>query len=310
MPTLLPFSPSHHAEALGVWHAALPDFPISARFLAYNLTPATGETLAGRVAILHGELVGFTVVSALAGSALGWVSALVVHPAHQRQGVGAALLAWGEEWLREQGCARIRLGGNLRPFMPGIPAPDGGAEGTRTFFEKFGYHAASQPYEYDVARSLKDYRPLYAQPAHTDLAPAQPGEEPLLLDFLTREFPGRWAFEVKEFINNGGRMADFLLLRVAGAVHGFCWLTREDSERPIERFYPQRLPRPWGQLGTFGVSKALRGQGLGGYLVDAAALHLQSQGVNGCVIDWTSLVDFYGKFGFSVYQRYISLFKG
>jgi predicted N-acetyltransferase YhbS len=53
----------------------------------------------------------------------------------------------------------------------------------------------------------------------------------------------------------------------------------------------------------------VRGQGLGGYLIDAAALHMQSLGVNGCVIDWTSLVDLYDKFGFKVYNQYISLFK-
>jgi GNAT superfamily N-acetyltransferase len=179
-----------------------------------------------------------------------------------------------------------------------------------SFFEKHGYKPSfDQPYEYDIARSLKDYEPLYRKPDHADLAPMRSGEEPLLLDFLQREYPGRWEFEAREFIQNGGRASDYLLLRVHGDIHGFCCLTLPDSERPIERFYPQRLPQPWGQFGTLGVSKSVRGQGLGGYLIDAAAVHMQSLGVDGCVIDWTSLVALYGKFGFKLYNQYISLFK-
>ena len=135
------------------------------------------------------------------------------------------------------------------------------------------------------------------------------GEEHLLLEFLCHEYPGRWEFEAQEFVSNGGRASDYLLLRVNGDVQGFCQLTLADSGRPIERFYPQRLPQPWGQYGPLGLSKAVRGQGLGGYLIDAAACHMQSLGVDGCVIDWTSLVELYGKFGFKIYNQYISLFK-
>jgi predicted N-acetyltransferase YhbS len=178
------------------------------------------------------------------------------------------------------------------------------------FFTKQGYQSPPiQPYEYDIARSLRDYQPTYSQPADADLSPMQPGKEPFLLDFLHREYPGRWEFEAREFVKNGGRASDFLLLRLHSQVQGFCRLTLSDSERPIERFYPQRLPQPWGQFGPLGLSKAVRGQGLGGYLIDSAAIHMQSLGVAGCIIDWTSLVDFYGKFGFKIYNQYISLSK-
>src|SRR6185503_2678404 len=178
------------------------------------------------------------------------------------------------------------------------------------FFEKRGYGSPShQPHEFDIARSLKDYQPFYTKPAHADLTPMQPGEEYLLVDFLHCEYPGRWEFEAREFVKNRGRASDFLLLRVNGEVHGFFRLTLSDSERPIERFYPQRLPRPWGQFGPLGLSKAVRGQGLGGYLIDAAAVHMQALGVDGCVVDWTSLVELYGKFGFTLYNQYVSLFK-
>ncbi len=308
---LTPFTPAHTNDAIQIWNAASHrGYPINERLFCYNMIPSTSEVIEGCVAIHNGKAVGFVLACALLEDpaiTLGWVSAIAVHPSAQRQGIGSELLTWAEGWLLENGCKRIRIGGNLRPFLPGLPyamREDG------VFFENQGYKSPSaQPYEYDIARSLKDYHPIYPKPALADLSPMQPGEEHLLLDFLHREYPGRWEFEALEFVKNGGRTSDFLLLRVHDELHGFCRLTLSDSERPIERFYPQRLPQPWGQFGPLGLSKAVRGQGLGGYLIDAAAVHVQSRGVDGCIIDWTSLVELYGKFGFKVYNQYVSFSK-
>ena len=86
---------------------------------------------------------------------------------------------------------------------------------------------------------------------------------------------------------------------------GCCLLTFEDSVRPIERFYPYRLPRPWGQAGSIGISAGCRGRGYGALLLDGALRRLHNNNVNGCVIDWTGLVDFYAKFGFEKYRAYL-----
>jgi GNAT superfamily N-acetyltransferase len=307
----IPFVPAHGEAVIRLWNAAAhSDYPLNERFLSYNLVASTGEVIEGKVAIHRGEVVGFVIICALMDDprrALGWISAIAVEPSLQRKGIGTELLTWAEGWLKEKGCTRIRLGGNLRPFLPGLPYA---MRENADFFEKHSYQAPpNQPYEYDIARSLKEYQSMYSKPVSADLNSMQPGEEPLLLDFLHREYPGRWEFEAREFVKNGGRASDFLLLRVHGTVQGFCRLTLPDSERPLERFYPQRLPKPWGQFGPLGVSKSIRGQRLGGYLIDAAAVHLQSLGVDGCVIDWTSLVALYGKFGFRIYNQYLSLFK-
>jgi GNAT superfamily N-acetyltransferase len=308
MLSLVSFTSSHYTDAIRTWNAAShDDYLINERFLSYNVIPTTGEMIEGRVAIQNSESVGFVLACAIPGGRLGWVSVIVVHPAAQRQGIGAELLAWAEGWLTEHDCKRIRIGGNLRLFLPGLPYA---MREYVSFFEKHGYGSpVRQPHEYDIARSLKNYQSLYPKPAHADLMPMISGEQHKLLDFMHREYPGRWEFEAQEFVKNGGRAADYLLLYVDGKVQGFCRLTLPDSERPIERFYPQRLPQPWGQFGPLGLSKAIRGRGLGGYLIDAAACHMQSLGVDGCVIDWTSLVELYGKFGFKVYNQYISLFK-
>lgn len=297
-----------HAAAAALWTAACgPDLAISPAFVAFNTRPTTGIAQAGRLALEAGRPIGFVLASAVVADptlTTGWIDAIAVAPEVQRQGVGSALLNWAEAWLRAQGCTRARLGGSLRPFAPGLPVPL-----PADFFLRRGYTITGA--EWDVARDLADYPndPAYATAAV--LRPTRPGEEPFLLEFLAREFPGRWHFECQEFLREGGRAADWLLLWPAGVERpvGFCQVTLEDSLRPIERFYPHRLPRPWGQFGPLGVAREVRGQGYGAAVVDGAARYLRDLGVRGCVIDWTDLVAFYGKFGFQPYRQYQVLVK-
>jgi GNAT superfamily N-acetyltransferase len=140
-----------------------------------------------------------------------------------------------------------------------------------------------------------------------EVRPASESDAPALLDFLTQEFPGRWRYEFEEFMRNGERISDYVLLRSGQGIEGFCLLTFEDSVRPLNRFFPWSLPRPWCQLGTIGVASARRGQGLGAVLMDGGLCRLRDSGARGCVIDWTTIVDFYGKFGFTPYREYVIL---
>ena len=223
----------------------------------------------------------------------------------QRRGIGGELLAWAEEWLREHGCTRARLGGSLRPFAPGLPTE----LRTDAFFRARGY--APRPNGarvWDVARDLRDYATTRPHNPAT-IRSAQAGDANALLVFFQREFPNRWQYEYEEFLRAGGRISDWMILTTRRGVAGFAKLCLEDSITPINRVYPWKLPRPWGQIGPIGVSQDTRGKGFGGALLDAALCHLRERGVRGCVIDWTGLVDFYGKFGFQPYREYAMSIK-
>jgi GNAT superfamily N-acetyltransferase len=312
----IPFDPTHIPAATALWNAACgADLAISERAMRYNTLPTTGALQEGCVALADGRPVGFVLASALPASPdvsppeMGWIDAIAVRPDAQRRGIGSALLAWAEGWLAEQGCTRARLGGSLRPFAPGLPSD----LDSEPFFRRRGYDNRPQgETDWDVARTLADYTPRHNTQypiSNTRIRPAKPGDESALLAFFHREFPGRWRFEFEEFVAAGGRMADFMLLWREGEVDGFARLTLADSERPLDRFFMHRLPQPWGQLGPIGVGRGRRGLGLGGALLDAGLCHLADLGVNGCVIDWTSLVDFYGKYGFKPYRQYEMLMK-
>jgi predicted N-acetyltransferase YhbS len=180
------------------------------------------------------------------------------------------------------------------------------------FFERHGYGGTPELARraWDVASNLAAYTP---PPTVREVAgsvrPAQADDYDAVLAFLRREFPGRWRYEFEQLVAAGARIADYMVLWTDRGVDGCCLLTFEDSYRPIDRFYPYRLPRPWGQLGSIGVSEDLRGQGFGAALLDAGLRRLHNNGVNGCVIDWTGIVDFYAKFGFAPYRSYMILSK-
>ncbi len=314
---LVPFDSSnrdHLSTAAALWTAACgAELAISARFVEFNTLPSTGGFQEGRLARLDGEPRGFVLASVLknfpnvSSPEKGWIDAVAVSPESHRRGIGSALLEWAEEWLRAQGCHSARLGASLRPFAPGLPDE----LHNENFFRARGYGArAGREVEWDVARDLDDYVTLpFVQPTNIVTRAAQPQDESALREFFLREFPGRWHYEFEEHLREGGRISDYTILVSARGVDGFCFLTFEDSLRPLDRFYLHALPRPWGQAGALGVSADARGKHYGAAVVDAGLRRLRERGVRGCVIDWTSLLEFYGKFGFKPYRQYLMLSK-
>lgn len=303
--------PLHTDAIAGLWTAACGgNLAASRRLAAWNVSPVAGGIQAGQFAWQDDEPVGVVLCSGLpnrpgvAPVDAGWIDAIAVLPEVQQRGIGSALLQWAEAWLAEQGFESVRLGGNLYPFVPGLPEE----LETAPFFAQRGYTPSGTVW--DVAADLSGYTPP-ADLRNVEAAarPVQPGEETALLEFLQREFPGRWHFECEQFLQKGGRISDYMLLWTERGVDGFCQVTFVDSLRPIERFYPYQLLRPWGQLGPIGISASARGSGLGSALLDAGLRRLHNNGVNGCVIDWTTHLDFYGRFGFKPYREYLQLQK-
>jgi GNAT superfamily N-acetyltransferase len=321
---LNPADPSHIRALAEIWNVACgPDLPITEHLAAFNLRAAPGLTQAGWLLVDDNWAQGVVLASyldgypLLASPAAGWIDALAVAPAAQRQGHGARLLHTAEAWLHAGGRTHITLGGSLRPFAPALPTE----LDTAPFFHRHGYtsppsHQAtlvatpspSHPLIYDLSANLSVYQPPPPPPPPAAARPAAPRDRAALLAFLAREFPGRWHYEAELFLDHdAGRLADFMLLWTERGLDGACLLTFEDSTRPIARYYPYPLPRPWGQLGSIGVSASLRGQGYGSLLLDASLRRLHATGVNGCVIDWTNLLTFYGRFGFTPLRTYTPL---
>ncbi len=312
-----PLNPEHWRTIAAIYLSANgASLTVSPSFIQYNLQSLPGLVQEGRILFDENDAATGTVIASMLTTdertsprTHGWIDCIAVQAEYQGRGYGSELLDWAESWLREQGCTMVTLGAGIRTFVPGLPRE----ASTESFFRHRGYVNSSQNdagLVWDVANDLGKYE---GSPSVIDIEgevrPGKPGDEQHLLRLLAREFPGRWRFETEDYLRIGGRISDSMLLWTERGVDGFCWLTFEDSVRPMQRYYPYSLPRPWGQLGPIGVSADARSKGYGAAVLDSGLRRLRDTGVRGCVIDWTSLVDFYGKFGFEQYRAYIPMAK-
>lgn len=312
--TLRPIAfPDDSAAVAAIWSAACVGLPMPPHVARYHLRPARLGHLGGQLALVDQQPVGFVLAVTfpddprLAPSTLGWVTALAVLPAYQCRGIGSALLRWAEAWLQEQGVVDVLLGGSVRSIVPALPVE----LASEAFFEKHGFRrAGDQPYVWDVGRDLRGYQsPASVRPIDAVVRPGEGGQEGDLLRFLEREFAGHWRVDFEDFLELGGRISDYMLLWSERGIDGFCKLTFPDSVQPIERYYPHGLPHPWGQLGPIGVSADCRGKRYGAAIMDAGLRRLAAAGTVGCLIDWTSIVDFYARFGFAPHRQYLRMSK-
>ena len=89
------------------------------------------------------------------------------------------------------------------------------------------------------------------------------------------------------------------------AIHGFASIQDSSNKYPISgAVWRNALGENWGTLGPIGVSQKVRGHGWGGAILSAGLLELKSRGVKQCLIDWTTLEEFYGKHGFVKTRTY------
>ncbi len=316
---MIPIRPSdshHHERISQIWNDACEavtgsfTLDITPRLPRYNLAGGTGMTQAGRFAVdASGDEIGYVIASAQGKS--GWIDSIAVEPATQRAGAGAALLTWAEDWLRDQGCAFARLGGSLRPFLPGYPRELGRSD----WFTSRGFEAGKA--DWDVAADLAVTRPYRGSagspPQGVEARMARAGEEADLREFFKRAFAGRWMYEFEEHLREGGRISDYAILITpdsgAPRIEAFCMTTMADSNRPLDRFYLTGLAQPWCQAGPLGTSDTLRGKGYAALVINVAVASLRGRGGRGCVIDWTDLVDFYARFSFRKFREYVSMTK-
>ncbi len=251
----------------------------------------------------------------------GWISVIAVHPAFQRRRLGTALLRKAEEFLRSRGRPRAVLGGDPGHFFPGIPVDVGRGRPTSgthpvsaesaalAFFTAAGYRLQGDAY--DLHRPLGNYRTpqrvnaALAAQTDVDVRPLRPGEEQSLLAFLDVAFPGRWRYTLGRFLAGGGDIGDVMGVLHRGAVLGFAHLFH-----PASRWigpsiaWTRRGRSRAGGLGPMGLAPTLRGRGLGLVLLDRSVRHLARLGVEEMIIDWTVLLDFYGRLGFVPWKHY------
>lgn len=213
-----------------------------------------------------------------------------------------ALVREGLVRCAQGGASRVAFGADPDHLFPGVP--DVGP--WRRLAERLGFESKGEAY--DVARDLAGYRPP-SDPARAlgkaglRVERSRAGQAKELDRFLAAEFPGRWRTDTARKVRE--EPEEIYLLTDGRQVHGFAVTQTPRSARPhAGASFRRALGPDWAALGPVGVAKGLRGEGLGDALLASALLGLARDGARLCVIDWTVLLDFYGRHGFRPWRRY------
>ena len=311
-----PYNPNLDTAALlPLWQAALGDrWPMRDDLLRRQLTGHRfyrGDD--HLVAVADGRIVGFvgTQVDRWEGVSPdkrgGGISVVLVHPDWRRRGIGARLHEAALGHLRNEGARELRLGGGgAYRFWPGIPTD---LPGAYAFFESCGWPLEDAKRSRDLVRDLSDFHVPTAMGARLEregvtVRPAREDEAADAIAFEWEHFPG-WAAgfvymaELGDFpnmllaIDRRKGIVGTLMLHAPSSR----WLTANVTWKTL-------LGDSLGGISAVGVAERERGRGIGIGMVAAGSEVLRARGVGNCHIDWTNIVDFYGKLGYRVWREY------
>jgi GNAT superfamily N-acetyltransferase len=203
--------------------------------------------------------------------------------------------------MRQRGTSNVLFGMDSRHFWPGVPTDK---PRLNDFLMVEGFTLSGE--YFDLERDLSDYVPPKDLPTgDIDFRILTEEDHALLVRFLDREFPGRWRYDILTKLEKEESYRGIVGLFHNNAIHGFASIQDSSTKYPIGgAVWRNSLGENWGTLGPIGVSQKVRGNGWGGAMLAAGLLELQSRGVKQCLIDWTTLDEFYGKHGFEKTRTY------
>jgi predicted N-acetyltransferase YhbS len=231
-----------------------------------------------------------------------WISLLVVAKPYQRQGIGSQLLTKSIAKLQEDNCTTIHVGKGMNPLFCGIPSH----WTTIPFFTKHGF--VSPGMTYDMHRAVNDRtpKPLRRKLGY-EIRLATKDDVPAIQAFFLRSFPGRWQLEFDEYIASGGTGKEFAIMEYENDVIAFCRINHPTNSQPM---YNTNFSHNFVQLygvGPLGVDDRYRNLSLGYDITLYTVNEAIKQGATDIIIDWTSHVAFYQKFGCDIWQEYVVL---
>ena len=239
------------------------------------------------------------------GPERGWIALLVAE-----SGAGSndwkELLAYVTKELEYFGARFISYGQDPQNFLPGLPVD---YESEKTAWLEAGFQEAGL--ESDLRRIYK------SEPDARDFSDdsylvrqAEITDRRNLLEFLKVEFPGRWQYEAENISCWPGGIQDYYLLLKNKAIIGFARTNRQDGfYRGPNVNFGGVSGETFAGLGPLGIAENWRGQGLSTPFLQQILRQLYNDGYKEITIDWTTLVEYYKRFGYEVVHQYIPLQK-
>ena len=311
-------------ELVTLWNKELgKQFPMREELFKQNSFEDENICFSGSAIAVNNEneIIGFVVakswnenLNVQMNKEIGWVQVLLVDSNWRNKGIGTALLEKAEAALVAEGVKKVHIGKDPWHYFPGVPTE---YDFINAWVEKRGY--VTDGFDHDLKA---DYEPpsqhLFNHQAPQQLSPTEEvqfslleeNEKDELIAFLHRCFPGRWEYEAIHYFKKGGTGREFVVLKKDAKIIGFCRVN--DSKSPFiaqNVYWSPLLDEELGGVGPLGVDSAERKKGYGIAIVEAGIAVLRSRGINHIVIDWTGLVDFYGKLGYKKWKSYAKYSK-
>jgi ribosomal protein S18 acetylase RimI-like enzyme len=282
--TFRSFSPAGDRTAVAsLWQAALEP--------AWPLLPGAIAILSdGVLAVESRRPVGFVAVD-VAGS----IPLLLVHPAHQRRGIGTALVDAALRRLGAAGATEVDAGsGGTVSIWPGVPLDLPAAAG---FFAARGWDARHDAL--DLVADLRGYRPptrAYDSATRSGVTITQGTESDsgAVLAFETTHFP-HWT----RWFQSGDQNVLIAVDREAGIAGALLF-----SGPGTDTVFGPMLGPDAGTIGCVGVAPHRQERGIGTAMVARASEILRDSGTRTCHISWTAREAFYTRAGYQPWRRY------
>jgi len=198
-------------------------------------------------------------------------------------------------------CRRIVFGGGEEHLFPGVPLMADETHGSPWF----PFFSASGPEVMDFQGNV-EVLAAKAQSVSASgrlLSSHSSEEKQKIAEFVSREFPGRWAREIsKDFKNNffDSYFAYFLDGEMAGYVRLYGW----NPSYWGPGVYFSGPGRKQGGLGPIGVAAARRNRGIGKQILKTSWELLRAKGISKVRVDWTTETTFYLERGLEIVQKY------
>ncbi len=230
----------------------------------------------------------------------GWISLLYVTEEFRNLGIGSNLLKKTEEMFVIKNIETIMVGADYDNFFPGIPSNF--SEFSHTFFEKRGYKLGS--IDYDMIGYKINLQKKKVELNNFVIRYAQKGDKDKVLTFLKKNFYGRWYYEALEYFDYLYEEKTYLILLKEEQVIGFIRINRYNSKKISYNVNWNRKFNMLYGFGPLGIDKDFRKQGLSRTLIEQAINDALDEGAEEIIIDWTSLIEYYKKFNFEIWNEY------
>ncbi|MFU0783130.1 MAG: GNAT family N-acetyltransferase [Thermoanaerobacterium thermosaccharolyticum] len=224
-----------------------------------------------------------------------WLNILLVDKKFRYHSYGMSLYKLSEKKLINLGIKKILLGGDVNNFFSGIPEPTYEVE---RFFKDLGFQLNEQHFDLMADVSKLDFSKLNVEinmDSSYIVKEFRLNDINALNKFFDKNFPGRWKYEINNYIENSRDFRNLILMWCGRSVIGFCKINVDATGN--------------GSLGPIGIDIDYRGKKLGNKLLLESLNLLKMRGTRNVIIDWTILKEFYGQFGFRPYKFYRSGFK-